>query len=252
MYRVVVLAALLLVGVPAQPSRAAELKVNYPELAALLRTALNAAEVYLHNKPNDGLLAFIGPKQSYIKVGATQHPITVPPHPVLGTQYYVNQIASTKITVAAVKGAVRVSVGFKSEGAAIVASSTAVPWVAWQNAAIDIDFKPIKVAKGLSFEVTRVAMQGPFDAFCPPNDGFASVACDLLSLGATKQRMVRIRGQVEAALKQHLNSAELRDQFAETMGKYLSLAKTDEIEIRIRDVKPVADGVVVSFCISRC
>ena len=169
--RVGVLAAAIVCGLFTQASKAAELRVNYPELAALLRAALSGAEIHLNNKPNTGLLALIGPKQSYVKIGATEIPIAVPPHVILGTNYYVHQIASTKIAVAAVKQAVRVSVSFKAEGPAIVASSTAMPWVQWRDAAIDIDFKPIKVARGLSFEVTRVAMHGPFLAFCPPNDG---------------------------------------------------------------------------------
>lgn len=252
MFRVGVLAAAIVCGLFTQASKAAELRVNYPELAALLRAALSGTEIHLNNKPNTGLLALIGPKQSYVKIGATEIPIAVPPHVILGTNYYVHQIASTKIAVGAVKQAVRVSVSFKAEGPAIVASSTAVPWVQWRDAAIDIDFKPIKVARGLSFEVTRVAMHGPFLAFCPPNDGFASFTCDLLTLGATKQQMAKVRVKVESALKEHLNSAELRDQFADTITKYLSFAKADEVDIQIRDVKPVADGVAVSFCIGRC
>lgn len=252
MYRVVVLAAAIVCGLFVPASTAAELRVNYPELAALLRAALKDAEIHLNNKPNTGLLALVGPKQSYVKIGGTEIPLAVPPHVILGTSYYVHQVDATKISIAAIKQAVRVSVSFKAESAAIIASTSAVPWVYWRDSAIDIDFRPIKVAKGLSFEVTRVAMQGPFMAYCPPNDGFASVACDLLSLGATKQQMARVRGKVEGALKEHLNSPGLRDQFADTVTRYLSFAKTDDVDIRIRDVKPVADGVVVSFCVGRC
>lgn len=250
MYRV--LAVILLCGLFAQGSRAAELRVSYPELAALLRLALKSAEIHLNNEPNTGIFALVGPKQSYVKVGTTEVPIVVPPHAVLGIEYYVRQVNSTKISVAATKQAIRVSVNFKAEGAAIVASSTAVPWVQWQNAAIDIDFKPIKVTKGVSFEVTRVAMQGPFSAFCPKDDGFGGFACDVLALGATQKQMAKVRAKVESTLKARLNSQELRDQFAESTTKYLSLAKTDDIDVRIRDVRAVADGVVVVFCITNC
>lgn len=252
MFRVVVLTATVVCGLLVQAVKAAELRVSHLELAALLRAVLKDAEIHLNNKPNTGLLALVGPKQSYMKVGGTEIPIAVPPHTILGTNYYVHQVASTKIAIAALKQAVRVSVSFQAEGPAIVASSTAVPWVYWRDAAIDIDFKPIKVAKGLSFEVTRVALQGPFLASCPPNDGFASVTCDLLALGATKQQMAKARAKVENSLKEQLNGAEIRDQVAETLTKYLSFTKTDEVDIRIRDVKPTADGVAVSFCIGRC
>jgi hypothetical protein len=95
-------------------------------------------------------------------------------------------------------------------------------------------------------------MQGPFLAFCPPNGGFAAVTCDLLALGATKQQMSKVRGKVETALREHLNSAEVRDQFAHTVTRYLSFATAEEIDISIRDVRPITDGVAVSFCINRC
>lgn len=252
MFRVVALTAAVLCGLFVQSGKAAELRFSYPELATFLRAILKDAEIHLNNKPNSGLLALIGPKQSYLKVGTTEIPIAVPPHSVFGTNYYVHQVDSTKIGVTAVKQAVRVSVDFKAEGPAIVASSTAVPWVQWRDAAIDIDFKPIKTAKGLSFEVTRVEMRGPFLASCPPNDGFASVTCDLLALGATKQQMAKVRSKVEVSLKEHLNGTELRDQFADTIASYLSFAKSDDVDIRIRDVRPSPDGVAVVFCIGRC
>ena len=137
------------------------------------------------------------------------------------------------------------------DGAAIVAATTAFPWVRWRDAVIEIDFKPIKVAKGLAFDVTRVVMQGPFVAFCP-YDGFATVACKFLSLAATKQQMARVRTKVETTLKERLNSTEVRDQFAEAVTKYLTFAKNDEIDIQIRDVKALSDSVVVSFCVNRC
>ena len=44
-------------GALAQAAKAAELKVSYPELAALLRVGLKSAEIYLNNEPNSGLLA---------------------------------------------------------------------------------------------------------------------------------------------------------------------------------------------------
>ena len=108
------------------------------------------------------------------------------------------------------------------------------------------------MAKGIAFEVTRVVMQGQFLAFCPPNDGFASISCDLLSLGATKQQMARVRSKVETMLKERLNGTEIRDQFADSVTKYLTFAKNDEIDIQIRDVKALSDSVVVSFCVNRC
>lgn len=254
MFRVIAVAWAVVFGLCVNSSNAAEFRANYVELATLVRAALKGAEIHLNNKPNDGLFALIGPKQSYIKLGTVEIPFDVPPHAAFGTNYYVYQVVSTKIAVAAVKGAVRVVVSLKAQspdGAAIVAATTAFPWLRWRDAVIEIDFKPIKVAKGLTFDVTRVAMQGPFVAFCP-SDGFATVACNFLSLAATKQQMVRVRTKVETALKERLNNTEIRDQFAEAVTKYLTFAKNDEIDIQIRDVRSTADGVVVSFCVNRC
>ena len=130
MFRVIAVAWAVVFGLCVNSIQAAEFRANYVELATLVRAALKDAEIHLNNKPNSGLFSLIGPKQSYVKLGTAEVPFDLPPHAVFGTNYYVHQVISTKIAVAAVKAAVRVVVSFKAEGpegAAIVATTTAVP-----------------------------------------------------------------------------------------------------------------------------
>ena len=81
MFRVIAVAWAVVFGLCVNSSQAAEFRANYVELATLVRAALKDAEIHLNNKPNDGLFALIGPKQSYVKLGTVEIPFDVPPHP---------------------------------------------------------------------------------------------------------------------------------------------------------------------------
>lgn len=71
----------------AGPVSAAELRIEFRELAAIAQQALGGATLRLHNAPASGLLDFS--QGSYVAIGSTQVPVDVPVRtfPIAGGTY---------------------------------------------------------------------------------------------------------------------------------------------------------------------
>ena len=89
----------IIASATAGPATAAELRIEFKELAAIAQQALGGATLRLHNAPASGLLDFS--QGSYVAIGSTQVPIAVPARtfPIAGGTYayYVNDINSTAV-----------------------------------------------------------------------------------------------------------------------------------------------------------
>ena len=111
----------LALAVPGQAVRAAELRIDFRELAALAGGILANGKIRLHNA-SGGMLDFTS--GSSIAIAGTDHPIPVPVRSfdVGGTKlaYMMNDINSTSVKISAVPGAVRLSATFEEVGSSAV------------------------------------------------------------------------------------------------------------------------------------
>lgn len=246
-----VLAVLLAAVAVPRPAGSAELKVDYGELAGIVRTLTQGAKVRIHNAPAEGLLFLVGGASSYVELASYQAPLDVPTEdgwaPIIGNySYYVNNLDMTSLTVTEVPGAVRLSMAFDATGYKIVPSDDRLPSIAWDKPVVSLDLRPVKAGNSIALEAVRVDIKGTLKPQCTKK----SVFCTYLALKQAKAKVKSMPAQISAQIKGAINSAAVRESFGKALESYLTLGNLGQVKIRaIRNGDKTA---TISFCLQGC
>jgi hypothetical protein len=242
----------------ARPASAAELRIEFNELAAIAQQALGGATLRLHNAPASGLLDFS--QGSYVAIGSTQVPIAIPARtfPIAGGTYayYVNDINSTAVSFEAVPGALRLTLQFESDTpelvgrcrAGLCAPVNALPRIEWSNAAVSIDLVPAAVGDSLSLQAKAVKIGGAFAPSCSPSAALISGGICKSVLSKARLAVAKLRGDLDGMLREQVNKPEIQAKIAGELKKRLVLGPAGEL--RIRSVAVDGNAVTVSFCLA--
>ena len=242
----------------AAPASAAELRIEFSELAAIARQALGGASLRLHNVPASGLLDFS--QGSYVSIGATQVPVSIPARtfPIAGGNYayYVNDINSSAVVFDAVPGAVRLTLKFETGDPELVgrcrsgicAPVNARPRIEWSDASVAIDLAPVGIGDSLSLEAKDVKIGGVFTPSCAPGAALISGGICKSVLAKARQAIARLRGDLDGMLRAQMNSPEVQGKIAGELKKRLVLGPAGTL--KIRSVSVTDRAVTVSFCLA--
>jgi hypothetical protein len=241
----------MLVALP-NGARAADLRVDFSELARLVQAIAGGAKIRLNNASAGGLMELFNPGSS-VAIGNTSLAIPLEPStfsvpPFVTVTYYVKDINSTAVNVSARAGAVRISVLFESDGPELVGdcvsglcSDAIMPNVEWIAPALHVDLVPAAANGSIALAVKSVEIGGQLQAVCPPG---SSTLCRA-TLNAANRAITRVRGELPAKLRDRMNAPELQQKLAQGLKPYLSLGPAGEV--RISNVAVDAKGIVVSF-----
>jgi hypothetical protein len=242
----------------AAPVQAAELRIEFRELAAIARQSLGGASLRLHNAPSSGLLDFS--QGSYVSIGPAQVPVSIPARtfPVAGGTYayFLNDINSTGVVFEAVPGAVRLTLTFESNDpellgrcrSGICAPVNALPRIEWSDASVSVDLTPVRVADSLSLVAKAVKIGGTFTPSCSASSALISGGICKSVLARARQAIARLRGDLDGMLREQMNKPDVQAKIAEELKKRLVLGPAGELTIRSVGVNDSA--VTVSFCLA--
>lgn len=240
------------------PARAADLRIEFKELAAIAQQALGGATLRLHNAPAAGLIDFS--QGSYVAIGSTQVPVSVPARtfPIAGGNYayYLNDINSTGVTFDSVPGAVRLMLRFESDNpeligrcrSGICAPVNALPRIEWSDASVAIDLAPVSVGDSISLEAKAVKIGGNFYPACSPSAALISGEICRAVLAKARQAIAKFRGDLDGMLREQVNKPEIQAKIAGELKKRLVLGPAGEL--RIRSVGVNESAVTISFCLA--
>lgn len=249
----IVVAMMALCG--ATPVSAAELRMDFSELAAIARQSLGGASLRFHNVPASGLLDFS--QGSYVSIGATQVPISIPARtfPIAGGNYayFVSDINSSGVVFEAVPGAVRLTLRFETGDPELVgrcrsgicAPVNALPRIEWSDASVAVDLAPVGLGDSLSLEAKAVKIGGTFAPSCAPGAALISGGICKSVLAKARQAIGRLRGDLDGMLRAQMNSPEVQGKIAGELKKRLALGPAGTL--RIRAVSVTDSAVTVSF-----
>jgi hypothetical protein len=242
----------------AGPARAADLRIEFKELAAIAQQALGGATLRLHNAPSSGLIDFS--QGSYAAIGSTQVPISIPARtfPIAGGNYayYLNDINSTAVSFEPVSGAVRLTLRFESDSPELVgrcrsgicAPVNALPRIEWTDASVAIDLAPVGVVDSLSLEAKAVKIGGNFAPACSPNAALISGEICRAVLAKARQAIAKLRGDLDGMLREQVNKPDIQAKIAGELKKRFVLGPAGEIKVRSVGVGDSA--VTISFCLA--
>ncbi len=235
----------------AWPAAGAELKVQYGELAALVRTLVADAKVHIHNVPPQGLMLFMPMQQSHVALAGQQAPIEVPTEdgwaPLIGSySYYVNNLDLTALTVADAPGAVRITMSFDGSGYKIVPSDDRLPSIAWSKPAVSFDLRPVKAGSSIALEATRVEVKGTLKPECTRQ----SIFCTYIALQEAKKKVKEMPARISAQIKDVINSPAVRDGLAKYLEGYLTLGSLGQV--KVKSVTNADKSVTIGFCLQGC
>jgi hypothetical protein len=229
---------------------AAELKVEYAELAGIVRVFTQDAKLHVHNAPAKGLIEVFSAQSSYFSLAGHQVSLDVPTvegwAPLVGNySYYVNDLNLSGLTVSAISGAVRIVMLFDSSGYRIVPSDERLPSIQWSGAAVVLDLRPVKAGNSISLEAVNVEVKGTLKPICLKPGFFCTVA-----LEQARPKVRKLPGQLSAQLKSVINGDKLRDGLAKSLESYLTLGSLGQV--KIRSVKNAGSTATISFCLQGC
>ena len=249
--------ALLAAQLAAAPAPAAELKISLTELARILTVTLGQPSLRLHNVPG-GVINFT--PGSSLKLGSTTIPIPVPARTfdVGGTTYayYVNEINSTSITVAAVPSALRFTVLFTTNGPALIGqcvtgfclSNGILPEIQWSKPSVSFDLTPVWINGNLSLDLKRVDVGGTFTPDCNAAGGiFSGGICDL-ALPKARAAARTLKSDLDKTLKDQLNAPDMQSKLAAGLRTYLKFGPVGEA--KFSKVQVDANTVTLTFCLA--
>lgn len=255
MSRVFALLCSILAGALAVPGQvgAADLKITFQELTSLLQSIASNTKIYLNNLPG-GLFA----SQSYVQVSPTQqYPIKLEAKSfnVLGATYayYVSDVASARVRLVPINGALRLTMVFESEGPEVVAGcisgncnlTDVLPNIEWDNATVHIDFVPIRFNGSISLEVKKVSTEGKPRAVCKGTaDFFERQACNV-GLPFANRSITQLVADLPNQLRDTVNQPGIQQQLSEGLKRYLTLGQAGEIVINNISIDP--KSMTVSF-----
>lgn len=240
-------------------ARAAELRIDFNELSTLASAFLSNAKVRFHNAQS-GLFDFSA--GSSITIGGVEQPIPVPAYKstALGVPfvYLINDLNSTKITVSPVKGAVRLSAAFESDGPELVGrclsdlcpSDAVLPQFEWQKAVVNIDLVPTKIPAGLSLKAEHIEVQGEITPHCRSTTAFLAGPLCQAALPKARAMIARMRSDLNGRIRDQLNAGPIQDKIANALKGYLKLGPAGDVQVSRVLVESSGKAVVVSFCLA--
>ncbi len=238
---------------------AAELRIDFRELATLAGTILAGAKIRLHNVPG-GVLDFSA--GSSVTIGGAERPIPVPVRSfeTAGARYafLMNDINSRAIKVSAVAGAVRLSIEFEDEGPELVGRCLSgicppdgtLPNIEWQKPSVAIDLIPVKIGDSLSLKAKHMQVMGTLEPRCLASAGFFASSLCRAVLPQVKRTISRLRGDLDKGLVDQVNAATIQDKIAQSLKSYLAVGPAGDVHISKIAVDSEGKAVVVSFCLA--
>ncbi len=240
-------------------ARAAELRIDFRELATLAGTILADAKLRLHNVPG-GVLDFSA--GSSVTIGGVDRPIPVPVRSfeTAGARYtyLMNDINSQTIKVSAVNGAVRLSIAFEDEGPELVGRCLSgicppdgtLPNIEWQKPSVAIDLVPVKTGYSLSLKARHMEIMGTLEPRCLSSAGFFAASLCRAVLPQVKRTISRLRGDLDNGLVEQVNAPSIQEKIASSLNGYLAVGPAGEVHISKISVDLEGKAVVVSFCLA--
>jgi hypothetical protein len=237
--------------------QAAELRISFAELSRILNATLSSAKLRLHNAPSS-IFSFQQP--SSLTIGSTTAPLAIPARTftVGGSTYayYLNDINSTKIAFTPAPGALRLAMTFESTGGELLGacvsgyciSNAALPEIQWSSPVVAVDLTPTLVAGSLSLTAKQVDVGGSFTPDCARANGiFTGGVCQVI-LPLARKSVARLKTDINAGLKDQINSAALQDKIATALRGYLKFGPAGDV--KITKVAVEGDGVAITFCLA--
>lgn len=241
----------------AMPASAAELKISLAELARILTATLGEPKLRLHNVPGG---AFSMTPGSSLTLGATTVALPIPARTfaVGGTTYayYVNEVNSSKITIAAVPSALRFTVQFTTSGPALIGkcvsgfclSDGILPEIQWTKPSVSFDLTPVWIGGNLSLDLKRVDIGGIFSPDCDAAKSiFSGGICDLI-LPKARAATRTLKTDLDRALKDQVNAPAIQAKLASGLRSYLKFGPVGEV--RFSKVSVDSDYVTLTFCLA--
>lgn len=239
---------------------AAELRIDFHELAGLADAVLTNAKIRLHNKPG-GMFDFTA--GSSITLAGVERPIPVPVRSfdVAGAKlaYVMNDINSTSIKVTAVPGAVRLAIAFEEDGPEFVGHclssnffcppDAALPQIEWLGAGLTLDFVPVRVGSSLALKAQKAEVKGKFEPRCVEGSGSLAGSICRIALGQARAAIARFRKDLDTGLVQQINADAIQQNIANALKGYLAVGPAGEVHISKIAVDPEGRAVIVSFCL---
>lgn len=237
----------------AAPASAAELRIPYSELAGIVQAVLGDAKLHLNNKPG-GLLSLAS--GSYFEIAGKQVPVPLQTKSfnVLGSSYtyYVDDLDSQSISVAAIDHAVRLTLNFESKASALVAGcvngdcalTSAMPQIGWRDGTVMVDVAPVQSGTSLTLQVKRVSIGGALTPRCTGASSIATSACRL-ALGWANKTITKLKPEIAAAMTAKVNAAETQAKIADGLKKYLTIGPASELAVT--SVKSDSASVTIAF-----
>jgi hypothetical protein len=236
----------------APAAQAADLRIDFRELAHVVRAFVGNGKMRLHNAPgglfDPGALVTLGNLQKNFD-------LPVQSFPLAGGQYtfYINDLNSSAVTVSAVAGAVRLTVLFEADGTEIVGGcvggnctlENVLPEIEWKDPGVTVDFVPIPHNGSVSLNIKRVEVLGQLTPRCRSDISFfAATTCRNVALPQARKRIASLGTYVDAAIKK-VNDGEFKQHIATGLKRYLALGPTGEVQVANVAVDP--KGVLLSF-----
>ena len=252
-----VLAGLLLTLNIAAPASAAELRIPYSELAGIVQAVLGDAKLHLDNKPGGMLQLTSG---SYFEIAGKQFPVPLQTKSfnVLGSSYayYVDDLDSQSISVAAIEHAVRLTLNFESKASALVSGcvsgdcslTSAMPQIGWRDGSVMIDVTPVQSGSSLTLQVKRVQIGGPLTPRCLGASSIATSACRL-ALGWANKTIAKLKPEITATMTAKINAPDTQAKIADGLRKYLAIGPSNELAVT--SVRSDNASVTIAFQLAR-
>lgn len=264
MFRKSLFAVLLVFAVLAapRPSQAADLKIEFSELASLVNSIFSDAKIRLHNAPGGFLGLFDMGGGSYVSLGGSQiaiEDVQAQRFRAGGANYviYINDINSVTVTARAVTGAMRLTLAFETDDLELVAtcesgffcpSNDSLPSVEWRNPIVDIDLIPVRVGNSMALSVKRVDVKGQLVPVCRSGITFINRAICRSAILAARPSIARARSQVATTLKDKMNEPGIRNLMADALSPYLALGPVGQV--KIRQILVNSRSTTIRFCLA--
>lgn len=247
-------AGLIALLAPVTTASAAELRIPYSELAGIVQAVLGDAKLHLNNKPGGMLSLSSG---SYFEIAGKQFavPLQAKSFNVFGSSYayYVDNLDSQSITVAAIEHAVRLTLKFQSKASALVADcvsgdcglTDAMPRVGWRDGSVMIDVTPVQSGSSLTLQVKRVQIGGPLTPRCVGSSNIIATSACSLGLSWANKTITKLRPEIATQMTAKINAPETQAKIADGLKKYLTIGPNNELAVT--SVRSDSGSVTIAF-----
>lgn len=256
-FRAAIFAAVC-VPMTAHRAAAADLRIDFKELASIASLFLSDAKIRLHNAQT-GMFDFTSGSSITLSGAQVPLPFPVRSFETLGVKfaYLVNDLNSSAIKISPADGAVRISIAFESEGpelqgrclSELCSTNAILPEIEWDDAGLTMDLVPVKTEQGLSLKAQRVEVLGRITPLCRGNGFFSRNICEA-ALPKARSTLAKLKGDLDKGLVAQVNSETVQEKIAGALKGYLKLGKAGDVTVSKVSVENGGRAVVLSFCLS--